>query len=536
MNRLKLTTQVMLGLLALVALLLGTNLFSIVRSMHEQQLSAQLAEMAERNAMSDELELGLEMQSAGVRAYILSASDSLLQRDREGQKKFNDSLHSLKTHIKNPEALQTEEQIEKAYAQYRKCLDQEIEFTRQGHSDQAKAVLVSPETTGWRTKLRELVAHLNQLESNLRDQAADNLLNSQKSSIHKNQFTMLLSTVIAVLLLRWTMHSIERKTAGLVHAIDELSAGNLNFSDLFIDSEDALGKASCKMNRMKESLRALVETIQHHAAMIDQASEKIASTATNQARNATQQRQQGLQVAAAMQQMTAAIHEVAENGSRMAIVSQDASGTADASVLKARTALSSMQILSDAVQHTSTRVDALGQSSERISQITRVIEEIASQTNLLALNASIEAARAGVHGQGFAVVAGEVRRLAERTADATKEINDMVQGIQQETSEAIDAMHHGKSQVEASVSSTEEIGESLTKILHTVSQVDGMVAQIAAAATEQASATDEVNQSIQRISLLVDQSAEEASQADRACGQLRELSLDLHRSVAVFNL
>jgi methyl-accepting chemotaxis protein len=138
-------------------------------------------------------------------------------------------------------------------------------------------------------------------------------------------------------------------------------------------------------------------------------------------------------------------------------------------------------------------VEELWKGSERIGQITHVIDEIAQQTNLLVLNAAIEAARAGEAGRGFAVVAGEVRRLAERTATATREITEMITTIQAGTSAAVQSMEDGKLQVERGVATTGEAGESLARIIATVDNVGHMVAQIAAATTEQAATADEVH-------------------------------------------
>jgi methyl-accepting chemotaxis protein len=188
------------------------------------------------------------------------------------------------------------------------------------------------------------------------------------------------------------------------------------------------------------------------------------------------------------------------------------------------------------VQSTATKIEELGRGSERIGQITHVIDEIAQQTNLLALNAAIEAARAGEAGRGFAVVAGEVRRLAERTAQATREITEMIASIQTGTSAAVESMEAGKAQVERGVITTGQAGESLSRIIATVDNVGHMVAQIAAATTQQASAADEVHSSMQKISSLVEDAANSANSTDQACRGLNDLSSTLQVSVARFRI
>jgi methyl-accepting chemotaxis protein len=181
-------------------------------------------------------------------------------------------------------------------------------------------------------------------------------------------------------------------------------------------------------------------------------------------------------------------------------------------------------------------MEELGKSSDQIGRIAGVIDDIADQTNLLALNAAIEAARAGEQGRGFAVVADEVRKLAERTTTATKEIAQMIKNIQEETRTAVTAMEAGTKQVEDGVQSTSQAGDSLKQIIHMSEQVGEMITHIATAATEQSSAGEEVNNNMEQIAKLVRESAEGAQQSAKACQDLSGLALDLQNLVTKFKL
>jgi methyl-accepting chemotaxis protein len=181
-------------------------------------------------------------------------------------------------------------------------------------------------------------------------------------------------------------------------------------------------------------------------------------------------------------------------------------------------------------------VEGLGKSSDQIGRIVGVINDIADQTNLLALNAAIEAARAGEQGRGFAVVADEVRKLAERTTAATKEIAQMIESVQKETKLAVGAMEEGTRQVGEGVQTTNQAGESLAEIIHMSEQVGEMITQIATAAAEQSTATEQINNSMDQIANLVKESAAGAQQSAQACQDLSGLAFELQKMVSNFKL
>jgi len=181
-----------------------------------------------------------------------------------------------------------------------------------------------------------------------------------------------------------------------------------------------------------------------------------------------------------------------------------------------------------------TKMEELGKSSDQIGRIISVIDDIADQTNLLALNAAIEAARAGEQGRGFAVVADEVRKLAERTSNATKEIAQMIKSIQSETKNAVKAMQAGNMQVEQGLVTTAQAGESLGEIIQMAHQVGEMVLHIATAASQQSGATEEVSGNMEQISRISQDAAVGAQQTAKACHDLSGLALDLQSLVGQF--
>ncbi|HZZ14751.1 MAG TPA: methyl-accepting chemotaxis protein, partial [Candidatus Sulfotelmatobacter sp.] len=266
------------------------------------------------------------------------------------------------------------------------------------------------------------------------------------------------------------------------------------------------------------------------------ASEEISSSATQQAESAETQKDQTMQVATAMQQMSSTVTSVSDSCNKAAEAARQAAETARLGGSIVEGTLTKMRVIADSVGATAKKMEELGQSSEQIGRIIGVIDDIADQTNLLALNAAIEAARAGEQGRGFAVVADEVRKLAERTTTATKEIAQMIKTIQGETKAAVDAMESGTRQVEEGVTSTAQAGDSLRSIIQMSEQVGGMITEIATAANQQSSTTEQVNMNIEQIAKLVKESAVGAQQSATACQDLSSLALDLQTMVGRFKL
>jgi methyl-accepting chemotaxis protein len=198
--------------------------------------------------------------------------------------------------------------------------------------------------------------------------------------------------------------------------------------------------------------------------------------------------------------------------------------------------ISGMQNIADKVRESANTVAALGSRSDQIGAIVGTIEDIADQTNLLALNAAIEAARAGEQGRGFAVVADEVRALAERTTRATREIGEMIKAIQQETGGAVASMEQGVAEVEKGMDSSRRSGEALQQILEGINEVTMQVHQIATAAEEQTAVTGEISTNIHQITDVVQQTANGAHETAGAASMLSKLSHDLERLVGQFKL
>ena len=342
----------------------------------------------------------------------------------------------------------------------------------------------------------------------------------------------LIGGIISVLLGRHITSAVDLVAA----RADCIAAGDLTGSELKLETRDQIGSLAQAMNRMQTSLRGIIGTVADTAGSLTGSAASMRSASDQIHRRIDQQSQQTQQAATAMQEMSASIAEVSRHTQSAAETARSAAQTARDGGAIVKQVLGSMHSIAAAVSETSSTVGLLGDDSKRISQIVTVIDEIARKTNLLALNAAIEAARAGEQGRGFAVVAGEVRRLAESTAQATGEIGNMIQEIQERTRKAIASMNAGTGTVQQGVLTTTQAGEALERIIGMAERVDRMITQIAIAASQQATAADQSSASLDSIHSLSHENLTEMATTAAGIESLRGTAVGLERQVDRFHV
>jgi methyl-accepting chemotaxis protein len=301
-------------------------------------------------------------------------------------------------------------------------------------------------------------------------------------------------------------------------------------------SGDEIGQLSEAFRTMTEGLRSTISKVSETSNQVATASSELQSTAEHIATGAEEVAAQSATVATAGEEMSATSGDIAQNCQMAAEGAHRASQTAsDGAAIVERT-VTVMEQIAAKVQESAKTVESLGARSDQIGNIIGTIEDIADQTNLLALNAAIEAARAGEQGRGFAVVADEVRALAERTTRATKEIGEMIKAIQRETKDAVVAMEQGVRQVETGTEEAAKSGHALRDILEQVNDVAMQVNQIATAAEEQTATTSEISSNMHQITEVVQQTSQGAHESATAAAQLSGNAEELQRLVRQFKL
>jgi aerotaxis receptor len=316
---------------------------------------------------------------------------------------------------------------------------------------------------------------------------------------------------------------------------DVLSSGNLK-NRLVIERPDVVGSIACKADMFVSSVQATVQGIGDIAQHVASTTEEVNVWMQSSHSSALKQSEATSSAAAAIEEVTVSIGEVAAHAKSTVATANQAGEVSSQGARVTQNARRTIDSLAETVHQSAKQVELLGKRSEEISRVTRVIKEIADQTNLLALNAAIEAARAGEAGRGFAVVADEVRKLAERTAQATKEIGQMTQSIQSETQHAVDGMRSGAQQMAEGVHLVNEAEESLRKINLEMGKTTEMVGEISHASHEQQSAMVELAQNVERVSNMTEQNVTVINQTRATVDYLKSVVTRMRKAVTQYGV
>jgi twitching motility protein PilJ len=329
----------------------------------------------------------------------------------------------------------------------------------------------------------------------------------------------------------------ERNQQAILRLLDEL--GSLADGDLTVEAtvtEDITGAIADSINYAIEKLRELVATINETAIMVDSAAKQTESTAVHMARAAKNQNAEIRAATESIESMAGSIEEVSGNAERSSDVARHSVDVAHKGGEAVRRTIDGMNAIRETIQDTSKRIKRLGESSQEIGNIIELINDIAEQTNILALNASIQASMAGEAGRGFAVVADEVQRLAERSTNATKQIEVLVRTIQADTNEAVISMERSTTDVVGGALLAENAGAALDEIEQVSNQIANLVQNISGSAREQASSAADVTRRTARLKEISDQTGRATTATAAAISKLSVLASQLRQTVAGFTL
>jgi methyl-accepting chemotaxis protein len=354
--------------------------------------------------------------------------------------------------------------------------------------------------------------------------------------------TITLLVVLGVFVIAFTIFSTLVLTRSITEPINRnvkvarmLAEGKLGV-EMAVDRSDEFGQETSALKTMVEKWRDIILSIKQASDNVAAASTQLSAGADQMSKGANDQAGRSHQVATASQEMSQTVLDVANNASNIASTANNAATTAKDGGMIVEEAVKEVREIAATVDESSGHIASLAELSQRIGEIIGIINEIADQTNLLALNAAIEAARAGEHGRGFAVVADEVRKLAERTTGATSEVSGIIREIQNKVGSAVSSIEKVSTKVDRGVDLSSRAGVELKNIVGSVEDLQMMVQQIASAIEEMSATSNQISQDIESISGISAETSQSSNEVSRASLELSRLGTGLQSIASQFEI
>lgn len=465
------------------------------------------------------LNIEVKAQAAAVRGYIISGDRKYVSEYEQSTKAVKTTMDSLEKKLITPEGKEKVTGLRNALAEYNRVADQTIVTrTEKGLADAALVMNTAKEKNEIAEKLMvDTVAFLTE-RMDLRTEQNKNLADSIERII------IILDVIILVCAIAgstWLMRRISRPLADVVTAAHDIADGDLQIKQIRYAGDDEIGDLLKAFSHMAKNLQEIVTHVSRSAEQVAAASEQLTASADQSALAAGQVAETITSVAAGaytqgttvehtadiVQEMARAIGHIAENSSTVSARSAETSKAATIGSQAMQQATDQMQAINRSVSQSAEVVGKLGESSKQIGEIVDVISGIAGQTNLLALNAAIEAARAGEQGRGFAVVADEVRKLAEQSHEAAQKIAHIVREIQAETTSVVTVMQQGTVDVARGSEVIISTGERFTAIVSLVENLNSEIQEITVASEQLSASSEEVVKSVESVKQLAGETA-----------------------------
>nr|WP_024616466.1 methyl-accepting chemotaxis protein [Pseudomonas kilonensis] len=455
-----------------------------------------------------------------VRGYT---ANSNADTERKAVTQLDAAIASLKPLNEHFSSTRQDElrQLENALTQYRSAV-QAFKLAT------ADAVQARKEMTEQGASIVTLSERLYQIQLDRRDAESAEARTLQLIS---TLLALLVGVIAAVIITRQITGPLRETLA----VVERIAGGDLSHT-VIVTRRDELGVLQQGIARMGVTLRDLISGIRDGVTQIASAAEELSAVTEQTSAGVNSQKIETDQVATAMHEMTATVQEVARNAEEASQAAAAADGEARAGDKVVSEAIAQIERLASEVARSTDAMTVLQQESDKIGSVMDVIKAVAEQTNLLALNAAIEAARAGEAGRGFAVVADEVRGLAQRTQKSTEEIEGLVAGLQNGTQQVAAVMNNSRNLTDSSVALTRKAGASLGNITRTVSNIQSMNQQIAAAAEQQSAVAEEISRSIINVRDVSEQTAAASEETAASSVELARLGNQLQMMVSHFRV
>lgn len=530
--------QLMVGVFIMLILLLAADGFWV--SLRErdrlQEIYQQQTQMLVKlGAMLDDANVVRVRMLRATLAATPEAAKSELAQIPALLNNIDNSWSAVKTNIDTPDERALADKYEANLGKFVQQRDAWLAALQAGDFEKAKAVAGDKQTTDAFRDSRNAVRDLFGVEDKLAQKTFASAQADFQRSIWISGAMVAVSIVVGILAARLILGPVLLLLQGAVRIAGQVAEGNLT-ERIVVKGRDEVNQLLAALETMQNGLRESIRTMQSVSAQLSEQSGQLAAGANEIHSQASKQGDAMNSAAAAIEELTVSINILSGNAS-------DANATTAQSGQSAREggdvimqATKQIHRVADTVSKASEALQGLGAKSKQISQIVDVIRDVADQTNLLALNAAIEAARAGEQGRGFAVVADEVRKLAERTGQSTQQIAKVIEEVLHETSTAMHEMEEGVTRVTEGSQMAERAGESIRGIVQGTDQVMTMVTDISSAIHEQTTAAQDIAKSVEHVAQMTEEAIAVANANASSAKVLEGLSVDLKAAVGRFKI
>ncbi|HZG59870.1 MAG TPA: methyl-accepting chemotaxis protein [Anoxybacillus sp.] len=540
--KLTVTKKLFAGFLSVLIILSSIVAISFYQiSAVDRTYNKLVEEDVEQLLMTKDLLILMRKAQSSQRGYLLSGDETSLQifsKAHDDYQALSKKLMETNLDSKEKGILQELNELEEEFYQFSNEL---FELKRQNKTAEYSALVI--------TKGRELLKQVEEKVTELEDyekailSANSKATSAEVESVKSFVLTLaIISVIAAIIIALYISRIISRPVVAIADAAQKIASGDLTVDEIKVKNKDEIGDLAKSFNQMAKNLRELIHQVASNAEQVAASAEELTASAEQTSKAAEQIATTMQDVAAGVDKQVQSVEETSQTVNEMSIGAQQiASNAQNVSSIAVETAekathggknievaIKQMNSINETVNGLAEVIKSLGERSKEIGQITNVITGIAEQTNLLALNAAIEAARAGEQGRGFAVVADEVRKLAEQSAQSAQQISRLISAIQEETNKAVQSMEAATKEVVAGIGVVNTAGESFNQIQNAVDEVTSHIQEISSAIQQMAAGTEQMVQSMQQIAKVAETSAagtqEASSVTEEQLAAMEEIS------------